>query len=134
MNFAGVNLDQYMKGNSFGTEQQNALQNAAGMADRLSLQTFGNAARTNIRNKSELAMAKAEKKAGGQISAMMGPAQTLGQIADIGTSLMSTDFSSMFGGGGSSSYWNNDPHSSTLDTNLSTDTFRYYTHDGALDY
>ena len=41
-----------------------------------------------------------------------------------------------FGGGGGnpSSLWNNDPYSSTLDTNLSTPTFRYYTHDGALDY
>lgn len=121
MNFAGVNLDQYMKGNSFGTEQQNALQNAAGMADRLSLQTFGNTARTRIRNDSALNMAKAEKKLGGQIAGIMGPAQTLGQVADIGTTLMSTDFSSMFGGGGFSN--NGDP--GTFGTSLGVGQTNY---------
>ncbi len=37
------------------------------------------------------------------------------------------------GGGGPSSLWDNDPYSSTLDFNRSTPTFRYYTHEGALD-
>ena len=107
MKFAGMNLAQYMEGNSFGTEQQNALQNAAGLADRLSLQTFGDAARTRISNNSFLNMAKETQKAGGQISGMMENAEKIGAAAGVGTTLMSTDFGSMFGGGGFSN--NGDP-------------------------
>lgn len=100
MNFAGINLDSYMKGNSFGTEQQNALQDAATMAHNMGIETAGKLGRTNIRNKSALAMAEAEKKAGGQISAMMGPANFAQNLAGIGTTAMTTDWGSLFGGGG----------------------------------
>ena len=100
MNFAGINLSNYMKGNSFGTEQQNALQDAATMADRMSYETFGNAARQKIDNESALKMAKQAKKAGVSIQGMMAGPNAMSGLADLGTSLMSADWSS-FGGGGS---------------------------------
>lgn len=101
MNFAGTELSNFMRGNSFGTEQQNALRDATGMADRMSLNTFGATAQTKIDNESKLAMAKASKKAGGEIKAMMGPANFATNLAGIGTQLMTADWGGMFGGGGS---------------------------------
>ena len=72
-------------------------------------------------------------KAGGQAQASATRATGLSNmIGSIAGGVGNIDFGG--GGGNPSSLWNNDPYSSTLDTNLSTPTFRYYTHDGALDY
>ena len=104
MNFAGLNLDKYMSGNSFDDKTQSKLMDAVSRAKQLNFQTFGNLAVNRINADTEYDMAKAGIKAGAQINGIMQPANTLSGLADIGTSLMGTDFSKMGANTGSNPF------------------------------
>ena len=117
MNFAGLNLDKYMSGNSFDDKTQGKLMDAVSKAKQLNFQTFGNLATNRILADSQFDMAKAGIKAGAQIEGIMQPANTLAGFADIGTTLMSTDFSKMGTNTGSSNPFGFDTFSSNITRN-----------------